>query len=204
MQTEEDPGGDAPNLCKNNLEIDTEEFNSLRTESNEESGTDTGEDSQGEPESRRSGQMGMKSLYFDEIAARRGVNSRGYKDPGVMHPPRNRVKTDPEGAMLHDMYSGAGYSTKRGVINIQVNRAAPPPPAMTEEECESHVVGIVLAQMYNLRKGIEFFGESADEAVHTELTQVDEFETYQPMHKHELSEEDHKKALESTMKVTEK
>ena len=38
----------------------------------------------------------------------------------------------------------------------------------------------------------------------TELTQVDEFETYETMHRHELSTEDRKNALESLMKVTEK
>ena len=105
----------------------------------------------------------------------------------MLHPPRNCVKVDPESTMIHDMYNKDAYSTKRDVINIQMNRAAHPPCAMTEEECESHVVGVVLAQMYNLRKGTELFGERADEAVLTELTQVDEFKTYEPMHRHELS-----------------
>ena len=127
VQTEEDSGGVAPILRNENLENDTEEFNSLRTGSNEESGTDTEEISQGEPLTQRSGQMGTKSLYLDEIATRRGMNSRGYKDPGVLNPPRNCVKVDPESTMMHDMYSGTGYSTKRGVINIQMNKAAPPP-----------------------------------------------------------------------------
>ena len=35
-------------------------------------------------------------------------------------------------------------------------------------------------------------------------TQIDEFETYQPVHTHELSSEDRKKALDSMMKITEK
>ena len=48
---------------------------------------------------------------------------------------------------------------------------------MTKGESESHVVGLVLANMYNLRKGTELFGERADEAVLSELTQVDEFKT---------------------------
>ena len=68
---------------------------------------------------------------------------------------------------------------------------------MTNAECETHVVGLVLAQMYSLRKGTTLFGESADAAVIKELSQVEEFETYQPMHKHELSDEDRKKDLES-------
>ena len=56
-------------------------------------------------------------------------------------PPSNRVKVDPERESLSGMYEGAGYSTQQGVINIEVDRGAPPPRAMTEEECESHVVG---------------------------------------------------------------
>ena len=41
---------------------------------------------------------------------------------------------------------------------------------MTEEEYKSHVMGLMLANMYNLKKGIELFGEKADEAVLKELT----------------------------------
>ena len=66
------------------------------------------------------------------------------------------------------------------------------------------MVGLILANMYNLRKGIELFVERANEAVLKELTQIDEFETYKPVHKHELTLEDRKKALESMMKITEK
>ena len=39
---------------------------------------------------------------------------RGRKDPGVGHPPRNRVKIDWENKAVKSMYEGAGYSTKRG------------------------------------------------------------------------------------------
>ena len=38
----------------------------------------------------------------------------------------------------------------------------------------------------------------------TELSQIDNFESYRPLHKHELSEQDRKGALESMIKVTEK
>ena len=36
------------------------------------------------------------------------------------HPPRNRVKKDPEEAMIRDIYQGVGYNTKKGFINIEV------------------------------------------------------------------------------------
>ena len=75
---------------------------------------------------------------------------------------------------------------------------------MNGEECEAHVVGLVLAQVYSLRKSTELFGEKAEHATMTELSQVDDFEAYRPLHKHELSEQDRKDALESMIRVTEK
>ena len=38
----------------------------------------------------------------------------------------------------------------------------------------------------------------------TELPQIDDFETYKLLHKHELGEQDRRDALESMIKVTEK
>ena len=85
------------------------------------------------------------------------------------------------------MYEGAGYNTKKGVIHVEAVKGAPPPESMTEEECESHVVGLVMAHMYNLKKGTKLFGDKADEAVLKELTEIDDFETYKPVHKKDLS-----------------
>ena len=66
------------------------------------------------------------------------------------------------------------------------------------------MVGLVCAQMYSLRKGTEPFGEKAEQATMTELSQIDDFETYWPLHKHGLSEQDRKDTLESMIKMTEK
>ena len=71
---------------------------------------------------------------------------------------------------------------------------------MSHEESETHVVGLVLAQMYSLRRGTELFGEKAEQETMTELTQIDDFETYKPIHKHELSKQDRRDALESMNK----
>ena len=38
----------------------------------------------------------------------------------------------------------------------------------------------------------------------TELSQIDDFETYRPLHKHDLSKLDRRDALKSMIKVTEK
>ena len=61
---------------------------------------------------------------------------------------------------------------------------------MNEDECKAHVVGLILAQMYSLKKGTELFGEKAEKATMTELSQIDDFETYFPLHKHKLSKQD--------------
>ena len=71
-----------------------------------------------------------------------------------------------------------GYNTKKGFINIEVSQGAIPLRPMNQEESEAHVVGLVPAHMYNLRKGTEFFGEKAERATMTELSQIDDFETY--------------------------
>lgn len=204
FQAEEDSGSNATNSEETILTTGTEELNSLHADSYDQASTDTRIDSEGEPESSEFEHLSTNASYFGKVRAKRGTNLQGWKDPGVLHPPRNRVKVDQERESVLNMYEGAGYNAQRGVINIEMNKGAPPSRAMTEEECEFHVVGLVLANMYNLRKGTELFGERADEAVLKELTQIDEFETYQPVHKHELLLEDRKKALELTMKITEK
>ena len=73
------------------------------------------------------------------------------------------------------------------MIHVKADTGAPLPNTMTNEECESHVVGLVMAHMYNLKKGTELFGDKADEAVLKELTEIDDFETYKPVHKEDLS-----------------
>ena len=41
---------------------------------------------------------------------------------------------------------------------------------MTEEQSDAHIVGVIFAQHFSLKKGLELFGEKADVAVHKELS----------------------------------
>ena len=147
-----------------------------------------------------------KLRKLERIKVRRGMSSHGYKDSGVGHPPKNRVKKDSEEAMTQDMYQGMGHNTKnkKGFTNIEVGQGARPLRQMNEEECEAHVVGLILAHMYSLKKGTELFGKKTEKTTMTELSQIDDFETHRPLHKHELSKQDRRDALESMIKVTEK
>ena len=67
---------------------------------------------------------------------------------------------------------------------------------MNEDECKAHVVGLILAQMYSLKKGTELFGEKVEKATMTKLSQIDDFETHRPLHNHKLSGQDRRDALE--------
>ena len=58
------------------------------------------------------------------------------------------------------MHQGVGYITKKGFI--EVGQGARPLRQMDDEEYEAHVVGLILAQTYSLRKGAELFGEKAE------------------------------------------
>ena len=114
------------------------------------------------------------------------------------------IKKGPEKTMIDDMYQGVEYITKKGFIKIEVGKGPRPLRQMSNKECEAHVVGRVLSQMYSLRKGTELFGEKAEPATMTELPQIDDFERYRPLHKYDLSKQDRRDVLESMIKVTEK
>ena len=55
--------------------------------------------------------------------------------------------------------------------------------------------GVIFAQHFSLKKGLELFGEKADAAVQKVLNQIHVVDTYDPVHKTDLTIEDRKKAL---------
>ena len=63
---------------------------------------------------------------------------------------------------IKNQFAGAGCSTKRGVINLQFDDDAPPPPKMTEAHTYAHILGVILVQQYGIKKGIDLFGEKTD------------------------------------------
>ena len=83
------------------------------------------------------------------------------KYEGVEFP---RVKKTTEGGDIRNQFTGAGYCTNRGVINLHMHVTAPP-PKMIESQIESHLVGVVMAQQYNTKKKKELFEDKVDAAV---------------------------------------
>ena len=68
---------------------------------------------------------------------------------------------------------------------------------MTSEQLDAHLLGVALITQYNIKKGRELFGKKADDAILEELTEIDSFETYQPLHENTLTREQKLKALEA-------
>ena len=61
---------------------------------------------------------------------------------------------------------------------------------MTESQIISHLVGVVMARQYSMKKTKELFGDKTDTAVMRELNQINDFETYTPMKASDLSWEE--------------
>ena len=98
-----------------------------------------------------------------------------------------------ESDRIENQFVGAGYCTKRGLVNLQFNVNNDHYTVMTEEQLDAHIVRVIIAQQHGLNKGIQLFGDKANVAVHKELKQIHELETYEPMLASDLSWEDKEK-----------
>ena len=73
-----------------------------------------------------------------------------------------------------------------------------------QEDVVMHVVGVIMAQQYTIRKGLKLFGDGGRLAVKKELTQLHDMVTYTLMHAHELTREQRVQALSSLMFLMQK
>ena len=107
---------------------------------------------------------------------------------------------------LKENYCGANqaYCTSQGVLNLNPNESAPSPKQMSKTQTDEYIVGVVFAQHFNLKKGLELFGDAADVAVKKELSHIHELSTYEPLALSELTSQERKDALEYLMFITEK
>ena len=101
-------------------------------------------------------------------------------------------------------YAGAGYRTKQGVINLVFDENSPPPLELSPKEIDSHIIWVILANQYNLKKGMELFGENANEAVMNELSEIDGLETHEPQRIKDLIYKDKNRALELLILISKK
>ena len=50
-----------------------------------------------------------------------------------------------------NQYAGTGFGAKQGVINLVFDKNVPPPPELSTDEIDSHILGVILANQYNLK-----------------------------------------------------
>ena len=75
-----------------------------------------------------------------------------------------------KGGNIKGQFAGARSSTKKGVLYFNFNEDTPCPIAMSKEQSDTYIVGVILAQQYSLKNGLELFGDRCDTTVTKELT----------------------------------
>ena len=83
-----------------------------------------------------------------------------------------------EGDRIERQDTGAGYTTRQGVVHLKIDDDTPAPRAMSNEESEAHTVGVIFAQHFRLNKSLKLFGNKANVAVQKELSKIHAMDTY--------------------------
>ena len=78
------------------------------------------------------------------------------------------------------------------------------PPGTSEEEIKTHIMGVVLINHFNTKKGINIFGNMSETAVMKELQKIHDMNTYKSMDASTLTYQERKYALASFIFITEK
>ena len=135
-------------------------------------------------------------------------SSKSYSRPGGVNLSQvesiNIYYPDEDDFLKNGCHSGAGCKVKQGVIHVKFAENAEKPPAMIEEESNAHVMGEVLVEHYNMKKGLELFGERGEKAFTRELQKIHGMNTYKPMDVSKLSYQEIKYVLASMLFITKK
>jgi hypothetical protein len=110
-------------------------------------------------------------------------------------------------------YRGNRYKLRDGVISVNVDSSGPYSRAERHEfqaqvfdefDTNVEVLGLIMIHQYNLKKGLELFGDKAETATVKELKQIHDMGTYVPLEAAGLTPEQKAKALSSLMFIVEK
>ena len=100
--------------------------------------------------------------------------------------------------MLSEITPGDGkIPYKMGILNVNCEAPEPEPDRdwMNDRDLDKQMLGVILVQQYNLKKGMELFGDRAKEATKNEFQQIHDFGTHIPVKPKELTKEEKIKAL---------
>ena len=135
-------------------------------------------------------------------------SSKSYSRPGGVDLSQmesiNIDYPDKNDFLKNGFHSGAGYQVKQGVINVNFAENAEKPPSITEEDINTHIIGVVLVEHYNMKNSLELFGERGEKEVKKELQKIHDMNTYNPMYSFKLSYQERKDDMASVLFITEK
>ena len=75
---------------------------------------------------------------------------------------------------------------------------------LPEHKIVNHVLGVALAQVYSLKKGLKLFADQEKEAMKTKLKQHHDMKVYHPVNPKDLKYIQKKSALQSLMHLVKK
>ena len=55
------------------------------------------------------------------------------------------------------------------------------PPGISEEEIEAHIMGVLMIEHFNIKKGIDIFDNRTETAVMKDLQNIHDMNTYKPI-----------------------
>ena len=97
--------------------------------------------------------------------------------------------------LLKGCNAGYRYKAKQGLINLNLSDNAETPQCMSEEEIKTHIMGVVLINHFNTKKGINIFGDRSETAVMKELQKIHDMNTYKQMDVYTMTYQERKDAL---------
>ena len=115
--------------------------------------------------------------------------------------------------VLNLCYRDNKYKLKDGIISVNLNyclsssaAASYEFQARTQDEVDNNteILRVIMVHQYNLKKGLELFGDKDETATVKELAQIHEMGTFEPLDAGELTPEQKAKALSSLMLIVEK
>ena len=109
-------------------------------------------DNETSPVQRKSGRVTRKPNVIIPIMT--GKSNGNSRDQGVNFPLVGKYHPDNDRYCIDCQYAGAGYKTKQGVVHFNVEDDSPPLKTMTEKQSDAHIVGVIFAQHFILKKGL--------------------------------------------------
>ncbi|KAL7472774.1 hypothetical protein ACHAXS_013136 [Conticribra weissflogii] len=104
---------------------------------------------------------------------------------------------------MHTFATEFQGDSKHGTMLLALGETDQEVVPLQEDQIKEHIMGVVMTQ-YMIGPGLARFKKRGEEAVTAKLGKLHNMQTFVPMHREELSDEEHKKAVGSLMFLKEK